>query len=154
MLVLAQTTFPHDRFLHPNFSQLFVTKGMPALDMAVGNCGEIAEAHRPGYLRWGPLMSAMGFEPMRTCVQWILSPPPWPLGQTDCCLQVASAVSSGRSVKFWVYPRRNSFITWLYCLTLQCLLLLHLVIWFHSPLQTLLLQSFLLSGLFLVEISV
>lgn len=23
MFVLAQTTFPHDRFLHPNFSQLF-----------------------------------------------------------------------------------------------------------------------------------
>ena len=27
----------------------------------------------------------MGFEPMRTCVQWILSPPPKPLGQTDFC---------------------------------------------------------------------
>ena len=33
----------------------------------------------------------MGFEPMRTCAQWILSPPPYPLGQTDCCLQIASA---------------------------------------------------------------
>ena len=60
-----------------------------------------------------PLMSAMGFEPMRTCVQWILSSPPWPLGQTDCCRQVANAGDTGiagdtgRSVKFWVGPLKK-----------------------------------------------
>ena len=35
-------------------------------------------------------VSAMGFETMRTCVQWILSPPPQPLGQTDICSADAS----------------------------------------------------------------
>ena len=30
-------------------------------------------------------MSAVGFEPTRSYLQWILSPPPEPLGQTDCC---------------------------------------------------------------------
>ena len=55
-----------------------------------------------------PLMSAMGFEPMCTCVQWILSSPPKPLGQTGCCRQVAIADhtgipgDTGRSVKFWL----------------------------------------------------
>ena len=58
-----------------------------------------------------PLMSAMGFEPMCTCVQWILSSPPKPLGQTGCCRQVAIADhtgipgDTGRSVKFWVWGR-------------------------------------------------
>ena len=41
----------------------------------VGNCGETVEAHRPGYLHWGHSCQLWGSESMRTCVQWILSPP-------------------------------------------------------------------------------
>ena len=36
-------------------------------------------------------MSAVGFEPTRSCLQWILRPPPWPLGQTDGCAMAAVA---------------------------------------------------------------
>ena len=39
-------------------------------------------------------MSAVGFEPTRSCLQWILSPPPQPLGQTDRCLEEAVTLIS------------------------------------------------------------
>ena len=40
-------------------------------------------AHIEFAVKGGEGMSAVGFEPTRSCLQWILSPPPWPLGQTD-----------------------------------------------------------------------
>jgi hypothetical protein len=58
-------------------------------------------------------VSAVGPEPTRSYLQWILSPPPYPLGQTDACLhsimlRFAAHQSRNTREPVWYAPKNIS----------------------------------------------